>query len=69
MGSTFDYIMGRDKKPTPTAQPAQQPTQVAQPAQQQTPTAQPAQQPQQWLSPLEPTQAAESIFDDIKRAL
>ena len=66
MGSTFDYITGKDKKQTPTAQPAQQPTQVAQPAQQptqvaqpaqqQTPTAQPAQQPQQWLSPLEPTQ-------------
>lgn len=46
MGSTFEYIMGKDKKPTPTAQPAQQPTQVAQQAQQQ----------QQWLSPLEPTQ-------------
>ena len=56
MGSTFDYITGKNKKQTPTAQPAQQPTQVAQPAQQQTPTAQPAQQPQQWLSPLEPTQ-------------
>ena len=59
MGSTFDYIIGKDKKPTPTAQPAQQPTQVAQqeaaPAQPQQ-TAQPAQQPQQWLSPLEPTQ-------------
>ena len=69
MGSTFDYIMGNNKKPTPTAQPAQQPTQtaqpaqqptqVAQPAQQQTPTAQPAQQPQQWLSPLEPPQPAQ----------
>ena len=56
MGSTFDYITGKNKKQTPTAQPAQQPTQVARPAQQQTPTAQPAQQPQQWLSPLEPTQ-------------
>lgn len=62
MGSTFDYIIGKDKKPTPTAQPAQQPTQVAQqeaaPAQPQQ-TAQPAQQPQQWLSPLEPTQATQ----------
>lgn len=46
MGSTFDYIMGNDKKPTPTAQPAQQPTQVAQPAQQQ----------QQWHAPLKPPQ-------------
>lgn len=48
MGSTFDYIMGKDKKPTPTAQPAQQPTQVAQqeaaPAQPQQ-TAQPAEAP------------------------
>jgi len=69
MGSTFDYITGKNKKQTPTAQPAQQPTQVAQqeaapaqpqqtaqPAQQPAQTAQPAQQQQQWLSPLEPTQ-------------
>lgn len=49
MGSTFDYIMGNDKKQTPTAQPAQQPTQVAQPAQQQ----------QQWHAPLKPTQTAQ----------
>lgn len=41
MGSTFDYITGKDKKPTPTAQPAQQPTQVA----------------QQEVAPSQPTQA------------
>lgn len=74
MGSTFDYIMGEDKKPTPTAQPAQQPTQVAQqeaaPAQPQqtaqpTQTTQPAQQPaqpqqttQQEVAPSQPTQVA-----------
>lgn len=59
MGSTFDYIIGKDKKPTPTAQPAQQPTQVAQqeaaPAQS-TQVAQPAQQQQQWHAPLKPPQ-------------
>lgn len=63
MGSTFDYIMGNDKKPTPTVQQAQQPTQVAQqeaaPAQPQH-TAQPAQQPtqptQQEVAPSQPTQ-------------
>ena len=65
MGSTFDYIIGKDKKPAPTAQPAQQPTQVAQqeaaPAQPQQPaqTAQPAQQQQQWHAPLKPTQTAQ----------
>lgn len=46
MGSTFDYIIGKDKKPTPTAQPAQQPTQATQPAEQQ----------QQWHAPLKPPQ-------------
>lgn len=69
MGSTFDYITGKYKKQTPTAQPAQQPTQVAQqeaapaqpqqtaqPAQQPTQVAQPAQQQQQWHAPLKPTQ-------------
>ena len=77
MGSTFDYITGKDKKQTPTAQPAQQPTQVAQqeaaPAQpQQTAqpqqpaqTAQPAQQPQQWLSPLEPTQDTQPTQQEV----
>lgn len=71
MGSTFDYITGKDKKPTPTAQPAQQPTQVAQqeaaPAQSQQPTqtaqpaAQPAQQQQQWFPPLEPPQPTQQV--------
>ena len=69
MGSTFDYITGKNKKQTPTAQPAQQPTQVAQqeaapaqpqqtaqPAQQPTQVAQPAQQQQQWHAPLKPPQ-------------
>lgn len=59
MGSTFDYITGKDKKPTPTAQPAQQPTQVAQqeaaPAQPQQ-TAQPQQPAQQEVAPAQPTQ-------------
>ena len=64
MGSTFDYIMGNDKKPTPTAQPTQvaqqeaapaQPQQTAQPVQQPTQTAQPAAQPAQ-----QPTQVAQS---------
>lgn len=59
MGSTFDYIMGNNKKPTPTAQPAQQPTQVAQqeaaPAQPQQ-TAQPQQPAQQEVAPAQPTQ-------------
>lgn len=63
MGSTFEYIMGRDKKPTPTAQPTQvaqqeaapaQPQQTAQPVQQPTQTAQPAAQPAQ-----QPTQVAQ----------
>lgn len=61
MGSTFDYIMGNGKKPTPTAQPAQQPTQVAQqeaaPAQPQQ-TAQP-QQPAQTAQPQQPQQTAQ----------
>ena len=56
MGSTFDYITGKNKKQTPTAQPAQQPTQVAQqevaPAQSQQ-TAQPAQQPTQVAQPAQ----------------
>lgn len=62
MGSTFDYITGKDKKPTPTAQPAQQPTQATQPAatpaqsQQPTQTAQQAEQQQQWHAPLKPPQ-------------
>lgn len=68
MGSTFDYIMGKDKKPTPTAQPAQQPTQVAQqeaaPAQQQQ-TAQPAQQQQQWHAPLKPTQDTQPTQQEV----
>ena len=55
MGSTFDYITGKDKKQTPTAQPAQQPTQVAQPAQQQ----------QQWLSPLEPAQYTQPTQKEV----
>ena len=61
MGSTFDYITGKDKKQTPTAQPAQQPTQVAQqeaaPAQPQQ-TAQP-QQPAQTAQPQQPAQTAQ----------
>lgn len=62
MGSTFEYIMGKDKKPTQTAQPtqvAQQEAAPAQPTQTAQPAAQPAQQQQQWLSPLEPTQTAQ----------
>ena len=60
MGSTFDYITGKNKKQTPTAQPAQQPTQVAQPAQQPTQVAQPAQQPTQTAQPAQqPTQVAQ----------
>lgn len=71
MGSTFDYITGKDKKQTPTAQPAQQPTQNAQPAatpaqsQQPTQVAQPAQQQQQWLSPLEPTQDTQPTQQEV----
>ena len=77
MGSTFDYITGKDKKQTPTAQPAQQPTQVAQqeaaPAQpQQTAqpqqpaqTAQPAQQQQQWHAPLKPTQDTQPTQQEV----
>lgn len=80
MGSTFDYIIGKDKKPTPTAQPAQQPTQVAQqeaaPAQpQQTAqpqqpaqTAQPAQQQQQWHAPLKPTQDTQPTQQEVAPA-
>lgn len=68
MGSTFDYIMGNGKKPTPTAQPAQQPTQVAQqeaaPAQPQQ-TAQPAQQQQQWHAPLKPTQDTQPTQQEV----
>jgi hypothetical protein len=54
--------MGKDKKPTQTAQPtqvAQQEAAPAQPTQTAQPAAQPAQQQQQWLSPLEPTQTAQ----------
>ena len=80
MGSTFDYIIGKDKKLTPTAQPAQQPTQVAQqeaaPAQpQQTAqpqqpaqTAQPAQQQQQWHAPLKPTQDTQPTQQEVAPA-
>lgn len=68
MGSTFDYIIGKNKKPTPTAQPAQQPTQVAQqevaPAQPQQ-TAQPAQQQQQWHAPLKPTQDTQPTQQEV----
>lgn len=68
MGSTFDYITGKYKKPTPTAQPAQQPTQVAQqeaaPAQPQQ-TAQPAQQQQQWHAPLEPAQDTQPTQKEV----
>lgn len=78
MGSTFDYITGKGKKQTPTAQPAQQPTQVtqqeaapaqpqqtAQPVQQPAQVAQPAQQQQQWLSPLEPTQDTQPTQKEV----
>lgn len=67
MGSTFDYIMGNDKKPTPTAQPTQVAQQEAAPAQSQQPTqtaqpaAQPAQQQQQWFPPLEPPQPTQQV--------
>lgn len=71
MGSTFDYIMGKDKKPTPTAQPAQQPTQVAQqeaaPAQPQQ-TAQPAQQPAQTAQPAEAPKRR-TTYEDIIRQI
>lgn len=71
MGSTFEYIMGKDKKPTPTAQPAQQPTQVAQqeaaPAQSQQPTqtAQQAEQQQQWHAPLKPPQDTQPTQQEV----
>lgn len=50
MGSTFDYITGKDKKPTPTAQPAQQPQQWLSPLE-------PTQPTQQEVAPSQPTQA------------
>lgn len=71
MGSTFDYITGKDKKQTPTAQPAQQPTQNAQPAatpaqsQQPTQVAHPAQQQQQWHAPLKPTQDTQPTQQEV----
>lgn len=71
MGSTFDYITGKAKKQTPTAQPAQQPTQVAQqeaaPAQSQQPTqtAQQAEQQQQWHAPLKPPQDTQPTQQEV----
>lgn len=67
MGSTFDYIMGNDKKTTPTAQPTQVAQQEAAPAQPQQ-TAQPAQQPTQTAKPAEAPKRR-TTYEDIIRQI
>lgn len=66
MGSTFDYIMGNDKKPTPTAQPTQVAQQEAAPAQPQQ-TAQPVQQPTQTAQPAEAPKRRTTYEDIIRK--